>query len=93
MVDFTAILKKAASKDEINAAMKEASETSLKGILAYNNLELVSQDFIRNRHSSIFDATLTNVIGNTAKVVAWYDNEIGFSNRVLDLAAFIGAKL
>ena len=92
LTDFVATLKKPASKEEINAALKEASETSLKGILRYETEELVSVDFMGMRHSSCLDASLTNVIGNTVKVVSWYDNEAGFSNRVLDLVKFIGSK-
>jgi glyceraldehyde 3-phosphate dehydrogenase len=84
---------KPADKKAINAAMKAASEGPLKGILGYTEEELVSVDFMGNPDSSIFDSKLTNVIGKTAKVVSWYDNEVGFSNRVLDLAKFVGAKL
>ncbi|HLT23226.1 MAG TPA: type I glyceraldehyde-3-phosphate dehydrogenase [Bacteriovoracaceae bacterium] len=93
MVDLTVVLEKAASKDEINQAMKEASETYLKGVLGYTEEELVSQDFMGCPESSYFDSKLTNVIGNTAKIVSWYDNEVGFSNRVIDLAGFVGSKL
>lgn len=93
MVDLTVVLEKAATKDQINAAMKKASETNLKGFLGYTEEELVSMDFMGATESSYFDSKLTNVIGNTAKVVSWYDNEVGFSNRVLDLAKFIGQKL
>lgn len=93
MVDLTVNLEKKASKDEINAAMKKASESNLKGILGYTTEELVSQDFMGATESSYFDSKLTNVIGNVAKVVSWYDNEVGFSNRVLDLANFVGQKL
>jgi glyceraldehyde 3-phosphate dehydrogenase len=93
MVDLTIVLEKKATKEEINAAMKKASETNLKGILGYTEEELVSQDFMGTTESSILDAKLTNVIGNTAKIVSWYDNEVGFSNRVIDLANFIGQKL
>lgn len=92
LTDLTVNLKKAASKEEINQALKEASETYLKGILRYETEELVSVDFMGMRHSSCIDASLTNVIGNNAKLVAWYDNEAGFSNRVLDLVKFIGNK-
>ncbi len=92
LTDFVATLKKPASASEINAALKEASETSLKGILRYETEELVSVDFMGMRHSSCLDASLTNVIGNTVKVVSWYDNEAGFSNRVLDLVKFMGSK-
>jgi glyceraldehyde-3-phosphate dehydrogenase type I len=92
LTDFVATLKKTATAAEINAALKEASETSLKGILRYETEELVSVDYMGMRHSSCLDAALTNVIGNTIKVVSWYDNEAGFSNRVLDLVKFIGSK-
>ncbi len=92
LTDLTVNLKKAATKQEINAALKEASETSLKGILRFEEDELVSVDFMGMRHSSCVDASLTNVIGNSAKLVAWYDNEAGFSNRVLDLVKFMGSK-
>ncbi len=92
LTDFVATLKKTATAEEINAALKEASETSLKGILRYETEELVSVDFMGMRYSSCLDAALTNVIGNTIKVVSWYDNEAGFSNRVLDLVKFIGSK-
>jgi glyceraldehyde 3-phosphate dehydrogenase len=90
VTDFTVVLKKAATVEEINAAMKAASETSLKGILEYNTDPIVSIDIIGNKHSCIFDADLTQVIGNTAKVVGWYDNETGYSARVADLIAKIG---
>ena len=93
MVDLTVVLEKKATKEEINSAMKKASETNLKGILGYTEEELVSQDFMGTTESSIFDSKLTNVIGNTAKIVSWYDNEVGFSNRVIDLANYIGQKL
>lgn len=92
LTDFVATLKKPVTAEEINAALKEASEGPLKGILRYETEELVSVDFMGMRHSSCLDASLTNVIGNTVKVIAWYDNEAGFSNRVLDLVKFIGSK-
>ncbi len=92
LTDFVATLTKKATKEEINAALKEASETSLKGILRYTTEELVSVDFMGMRYSSCLDSALTNVIGNTVKVVSWYDNEAGFSNRVLDLVKFVGSK-
>ncbi len=92
LTDFVATLKKTATAAEINSALKEASETSLKGILRYETEELVSVDFMGMRHSSCLDASLTNVIGNTIKVVSWYDNEAGFSNRVLDLVKLMGSK-
>lgn len=93
LVDLTVTLKKSATVNEVNQAMKKASENELKGILGYTELELVSIDYTGDRRSSILDAGLTNVIDNSVKVVAWYDNEIGFSNRVLDLAHFVTSKL
>jgi len=75
VTDFTVNLKKAATVEEINAVMKAASETSLKGILEYNTDPIVSIDIIGNRHSCIFDSDLTQVIGNTAKVVGWYETK------------------
>ena len=93
MVDLTVVLEKKATKQEINDAMKKASMGNLKGILGYTEEELVSMDFMGTTDSSYLDSKLTNTIGNTAKVVTWYDNEVGFSNRVIDLANFIGQKL
>jgi glyceraldehyde 3-phosphate dehydrogenase len=93
VVDFTALLNREASKEEINAAMKEAAEGPMKGILAYTEEPLVSSDLKGNPHSSIFSALDTLVIGNMVKVVSWYDNEWGYSCRVADLAQYIGNKL
>jgi glyceraldehyde-3-phosphate dehydrogenase type I len=92
LVDLTANVKKTVTKEQVNAAMKEASEGALKGILGYSDEPLVSIDFFGSRFSSVFDPALTNVIGDTVKIVSWYDNEAGFSNRVIDLAKFIGSK-
>jgi glyceraldehyde 3-phosphate dehydrogenase len=94
VVDLSFIAKRATSADEVNQVMKDASEGSLKGILAYNTEPLVSVDFNHNPHSSIFDATLTKVSNGTlVKASAWYDNEWGFSNRMLDTTvAFMNAK-
>lgn len=93
MVDLTVNLEKKATKQEINEAMKKAANGNLKGILGYTEEELVSIDYMGATESSYFDSKLTNVIGNTAKIVSWYDNEVGFSNRVIDLANFVGQKL
>jgi glyceraldehyde 3-phosphate dehydrogenase len=90
VTDFTVNLKKPATVEEINAAMKAASEGAMKGILEYCTDPIVSIDIVGNTHSCIFDADLTQVIGNTAKVVGWYDNETGYSSRVADLIAKIG---
>ncbi|MCD6367062.1 MAG: type I glyceraldehyde-3-phosphate dehydrogenase [Bacteroidales bacterium] len=86
VVDLVANLKKEVSIDEINAAMKKASETTMKGILEYNEDPIVSIDIVHNPHSSIFDALSTMVMGKTIKILSWYDNEWGYSNRVVDLA-------
>ena len=83
--DFSAVLEKEVTVEEINAVMKEASETYLKGILGYNEEPIVSTDIIGSTFSGIFDATLTKVEGRLAKVFSWYDNEAGYSNRVVDL--------
>ncbi|WP_173073475.1 type I glyceraldehyde-3-phosphate dehydrogenase [Tenuifilum thalassicum] len=85
LVDFVAILKKEVTKEEINAAMKKAAEGPMKGILEYTEDPIVSVDIIHNSHSSIFDAQSTMVNGNMVKVLSWYDNEWGYSNRVVDL--------
>jgi glyceraldehyde 3-phosphate dehydrogenase len=88
VVDLTALLKRNATKEEINAAMKAAAEGPLKGILAYTEDPIVSSDIIGDSHSSIFAADWTQVLdGNLAKVVSWYDNEWGYSCRTVDLIA------
>jgi glyceraldehyde 3-phosphate dehydrogenase len=94
IVDLTFVAKKATTADEVNAAVKKASEGALKGILEYNTEPLVSSDFNHNPASSVFDSTLTKVNGGTlVKVTSWYDNEWGFSNRMLDAAvALMNAK-
>ena len=94
IVDLTFVAKRATSAEEVNAAVKQASQGDLKGILEYNQDPLVSSDFNHNPASSIFDSTLTKVSGGTlVKVSAWYDNEWGFSNRMLDSAvALMNAK-
>jgi glyceraldehyde 3-phosphate dehydrogenase len=93
IVDLSFIAARDTSVDEINAIMKEAAEGSLKGILTYNTEPLVSVDFNHNPASSNFDATLTKVSGRLVKVSSWYDNEWGFSNRMLDTTvALMAAK-
>ncbi len=85
VVDLTFSASRATSVEEVNAAVKAAAEGGMKGVLAYNDAPLVSIDFNHNPHSSIFDAGLTKVMeGNMVKVLSWYDNEWGFSNRMLD---------
>jgi glyceraldehyde 3-phosphate dehydrogenase len=90
VTDFTCTLKNAATVEQVNAAMKAAAEGPMKGILEYNTDPIVSIDIVGNTHSCIFDAELTQVIGNTVKIVGWYDNETGYSARVADLIARIG---
>jgi glyceraldehyde 3-phosphate dehydrogenase len=85
LVDFVVNLKTEATKEQVNAAMKKAAEGPMKGILEYTEDPIVSVDIIHNPHSSIFDALSTMVIGKTVKVLSWYDNEWGYSNRVVDL--------
>ena len=85
ITDFVAVVKRPATKEEVNAAMKNAAATSMKGILQYSEDELVSTDIIGNEHSCIFDSKLTMTLGTTVKVFGWYDNEWGFSCRVVDL--------
>jgi len=94
LVDLTVETSRPTSKDAIHAAMKKAAESGpMKGILQFEEGELVSGDFIGNPHSSIFDATLTQVMGEKfAKVFSWYDNEWGFSNRMIDLALLVAKK-
>jgi glyceraldehyde 3-phosphate dehydrogenase len=94
LVDLSCELAKPATKDAINAAMKEAAAGALKGILHYCDEPLVSSDFNHTSYSSIFDSALTNVIdGNFAKVLSWYDNEWGFSNRMRDVSLLVGKSL
>ncbi len=88
--DFVVTLKNAATAEEINAAFKKASENEMKGILEYTEDPIVSIDIVGNPHSCIFDALTTMVQGNTVKVMGWYDNEAGYSNRAADLIARIG---
>lgn len=85
LTDFTCLLKKEVSVEEINAAFKYAAENSLKGILEYTEDPIVSIDIQENPHSCIFDAQLTSIVGKLVKVVGWYDNEWGYSNRLVEL--------
>ena len=93
VVDFVAVTKKPTTTDEVNSAMKEAAEGPLKGILAYTADPVVSSDMMRNPNSSIVDSGMTKVLdGNLVKVISWYDNEWGYSMRVVDLITFLGKK-
>ena len=92
IVDLTFISEKPTDAKAVNAALKAASEGELKGILGYEEHELVSSDFKGNKLSSIVDAPLTKVVGDSVKVLSWYDNEWGYSNRVVDLIGFLVKK-
>ena len=89
LTDFTAVLSREATKDEINAAMRKAAENELKGIMEYSQDPLVSTDIVGNPHSCIFDSSLTIANGNFVKIVGWYDNEFGYSNRIVDLLVLL----
>ena len=93
VTDLTVEVKKGASVDEINAALKAAAEGPMKGILKYYDAPIVSSDIVTDPHSSIFDSGLTKVIDNQVKVVSWYDNEWGYSNRLVDLVGLVGKSL
>lgn len=86
LTDFTAVLARPISKEDVNAAFRNAAEGALRGILEYSEEPLVSTDIVGNPHSCIFDATSTLVVGSMVKVIGWYDNEWGYSNRLADLA-------
>jgi glyceraldehyde 3-phosphate dehydrogenase len=93
VTDLTAEISKSASVEDINAAFKAAADGPLKGILKYYDAPIVSSDIVTDPHSSLYDAGLTKVIDNQAKVVSWYDNEWGYSNRLVDLVALVGKSL
>jgi len=94
IVDFVASLEKTGvSVSDVNSALKEASEKSLAGFLGYSELPLVSSDYNGSTLSSIVDGPTTYVVDNMVKVLSWYDNETGYSNRMVDLAAMIAAQL
>jgi glyceraldehyde 3-phosphate dehydrogenase len=93
VTDLTATLRKSATIEEINAAYQAAAEGPLKGILKYNTDPIVSSDIVTDPASSIYDAPLTKVIDNQVKVVSWYDNEWGYSNRLADLIGLVGKSL
>jgi glyceraldehyde 3-phosphate dehydrogenase len=91
LVDLVCILEKEVTEAEINQAFKNSSETSMKGILEYNEAPIVSSDIVGNKSSSIFDAPLTKVMGKMVSVVAWYDNEAGYSARLAQLVTKVAA--
>ncbi|WP_322549602.1 type I glyceraldehyde-3-phosphate dehydrogenase [Flavobacterium psychraquaticum] len=92
LTDITFNVKRRVSIEEINAAFKKAAETNLKGILDYTEDPIVSVDIIGNTNSCVFDAQLTSVIDKMIKIVGWYDNEIGYSSRLIDLISFVNKK-
>ena len=91
--DLTATLSREVSRDEVNAVMKAAAEGPLKGILEYTEDPIVSSDIVTSPASCIFDAGVTIAMGDTVKILGWYDNEWGYSNRLVDLVTFVGASL
>ncbi|SIR87988.1 type I glyceraldehyde-3-phosphate dehydrogenase [Williamsia sterculiae] len=93
VTDLTAVLEKSPSVDDVNAAMKAAAEGPMKGILKYYDAPIVSSDIVTDPHSSLFDPGLTKVIGNQVKAVSWYDNEWGYSNRLVDISGLVGKSL
>jgi glyceraldehyde 3-phosphate dehydrogenase len=94
LVDLTATVERSCDEKSINAAMKQAADGELKGILEYSDAPLVSVDFNNNPHSSIYDAPLTKVIDKKlVKVFSWYDNEWGYSHRLADVTAYIAGRL
>lgn len=94
VVDLTVEVEKATTKEEVIALFKKASETNLKGYVQFNDIPLVSTDFLENPSSCVFDADLTDVMeGKTVKVFGWYDNEWGYSNRLIDLTALVAKNL
>ncbi|MFX0079823.1 MAG: type I glyceraldehyde-3-phosphate dehydrogenase [Candidatus Hermodarchaeota archaeon] len=94
IIDLSVELEKTTTKDEINQTFRKAAQTSLKGILQYNEDPIVSTDIIGNPHSSIFDSQLTEVLSNNfAHVVSWYDNEAGFSTRLIELTQLVASKM
>jgi len=91
--DLTVALARETTVEEVNAAYRAAAEDTLKGILRYSDEPIVSADIVGDPASCVYDAPLTKVIGNQVKVVGWYDNEWGYSNRLADLTVLVGSKL
>jgi glyceraldehyde 3-phosphate dehydrogenase len=92
LTDITCYVQRAVSIEELNTAFKDASENELKGILSYTEDPIVSVDILGNPTSCLFDSQLTSVIDRMVKVVGWYDNEIGYSSRIIDLIVYISNK-
>lgn len=93
ITDLSFVAEKPVSVEAVNAAVKQAAEGTMRRVLAYSEEPLVSKDITGDPHSSIFDAPLTKVIGNEVKVVSWYDNEWGYSNRLVDMCVYVGERL
>jgi glyceraldehyde 3-phosphate dehydrogenase len=89
ITDFVAVLNREVGKDEVNAAFKAAADGPLRGVLEYTDAPIVSSDIVTNPHSCIFDSDLTMTMGRMVKVLGWYDNEWGYSNRLVDLVLHI----
>ena len=92
LTDITVILEKNVTAKEVNEAFKAASNNQLKGIIEYTEDPIVSSDVIGNEHSVVFDALLTSVVGPMVKVVGWYDNEVGYCNRLYELLLKVNSK-
>jgi glyceraldehyde 3-phosphate dehydrogenase len=90
LTDITCVLTKIPTVEEINSAFKLASQTNLKGILEYTEDPVVSVDVIGNSHSVLYDAEFTSIVGNLVKIIGWYDNEWGYSNRLVELTLKMG---
>ncbi|MBA3375822.1 MAG: type I glyceraldehyde-3-phosphate dehydrogenase, partial [Actinobacteria bacterium] len=93
VVDFTATLSRDVTKDEVNAAFREASLGAMRGIMAYTEEPLVSSDLKGDEHSTIVSGIDTIVLGNMVKIISWYDNEWGYACRLADITAFVASKL
>jgi glyceraldehyde 3-phosphate dehydrogenase len=93
ITDFNAVLSRDTTVEEVNAAFKAAADGPLKGVLEYTEVPIVSSDIVTNPHSCVFDSELTMALGNLVKVLGWYDNEWGYSNRMVDFTLFAGPKL
>lgn len=93
VTDLVIELKRETTRDEVNAAFKKAADGQLKGIIEYTEDEIVSSDIVNQPPSCTFDSALTMVDGNQVKIIGWYDNEWGYSNRLVDLTTYVGARL
>ena len=93
ITDFVAQISREASTDDVNSAFKAAGSGELSGVLEYSEAPLVSSDIVGNPASCVFDSALTMSTGSTVKVLGWYDNEWGYSNRTVDLVAYMGERL